>query len=128
MFGNTAEEHAAVLMWNAKAEQQGLSGMADAFRNSSKALMNNALPGPDSYQQIPELAERGRERVGKFFERLDDQLADNEYIAGDFYSLADITALALVDFAAWIKISVPEDARNLARWYAAVSGRPSASA
>ncbi|MDH3578697.1 MAG: glutathione S-transferase [Gammaproteobacteria bacterium] len=128
LFGKTAEERAVVLMWNAKVEQQGLWAVADAFRNSSKALKDNALPGPDSYVQIPELADRGRARVAKFLQRLDSQLADNEYVAGDFFSVADISAMVTVDFAAWIKIAVPDGARNLIRWYAGVSKRPSASA
>ena len=128
LFGSTPEERATVLMWNAKVEQLGLWAVADAFRNSVKALTNNALPGPDNYLQIPELAERGRLRVGQFFKRLDGRLADNEYVAGDRYSVADISALATVDFAAWIKITVPESTVNLARWYEQVSKRPSAAA
>lgn len=128
LFGKSAEEHAVVLMWNARVEQQGLWAMADAFRNSSKALANNALPGPDSYVQISELAERGRTRVARFMQRLDSQLADNPYVAGDFFSVADISAMVMIDFAAWIKIPVPDDAPNLARWYAEASKRPSASA
>ena len=102
--------------------------MAEAFRNSTKGLTNNAVPGPDPYPQIPDLAERGRKRVKRFFERLDGQLADNEYVVGDFYSMADIAAMVVVDFAAWIKITLPENAENLARWYAVVSSRPSAGA
>ncbi|MBT8089172.1 MAG: glutathione S-transferase [Gammaproteobacteria bacterium] len=128
LLGNTAEERAVVLMWNAKVEQQGLLAMAEAFRNSSKALTNNALPGPDSYVQIPELAERGRTRVAKFMRNLDRHLADSQYVAGDFFSVADISAMVTIDFAAWIKIPVPDDAPNLARWYAQVSKRPSATA
>lgn len=128
LFGKTAEERAVTLMWNAKVEQLGLWAVADAFRNSTKALMNNALPGPDNYSQIPELAERGRQRVGKFFERLNGQLAEGDFIAGDFFSVADISAMVAIDFAAWIKIQMPESATNLARWYATVSKRPSASA
>ena len=126
-LGRTPIERATVLMWNAKVEQLGLWAMAEAFRNSTKGLSNNAVTGPDSYPQIPELAERGRQRVARFFERLDNELADREYLAGSFYSMADISALVVVDFAAWIKIAVPEDAVNLRRWYAAVSSRPSAA-
>lgn len=128
LFGRTPEARAAVLMWNAKVEQLGLWAVAEAFRNSVKALTNNALPGPDSYSQIPELAERGRVRVGKFYQRLDDQLAANEYVAGDFYSIADISAMVAIDFAAWIKITMPDNALHLARWYESVSKRSSASA
>jgi glutathione S-transferase len=66
--------------------------------------------------------------VLQFFKRLDVQLADNEFVAGGSYSMADITALVLVDFARWIKILVPDDAAGLVRWYETVSKRPSAAA
>ena len=128
LMGRAPLERAAVLMWNAKAEQLGLWAMAEAFRNSTKGLANNAVPGPDPYPQIAELAERGRRRVTSFFRRLDDELASREYLAGDFFSMADITAMVVVDFARWIKLGVPDDAEHLKRWYAAVSGRPSAAA
>lgn len=128
LLGKTAETRAAASMWNAKVEQQGLWPMADAFRNAAKGLKSRALPGPVDYEQIPELAERGRLRVEVFLGRLDRQLAMNEFVAGDCYSIADITALVLVDFAAWIKIDVPDDVKNLKRWYEAISSRPSAKA
>jgi len=126
LMGKTPLERASVLMWNAKVEQLGLWAMAEAFRNSVKGLSNQAVTGPDSYPQIPELAERGRQRVARFFERLDDELAERDFLAGSFYSMADISALVVVDFAAWIKIAVPEEAVNLKRWYGAVASRPSA--
>lgn len=128
LMGRTAEERAAVLMWNAKAEQLGLWAVAEAFRNSVKGLANNAVPGPDSYPQIAELAERGRRRVDSFLRRLDSELSGRDYLAGDHYSMADITAMVVVDFAAWIKIMPPEDAKHLRRWHDDVSARPSTSA
>jgi glutathione S-transferase len=128
LMGSTAEERARVLMWNAKIEQQGLWAMADAFRNSAKGLQGHAVPGPDAYPQIPELAERGRARVLQFFHRLDERLADKRFVAGDNFSIADITAMVLVDFAGWIKIQVPEDAKDITTWHAEVSKRPSAAA
>ena len=128
LFGGSAEQRARTFMWNAKVEQQGLWAVAEAFRNSAKSMTNNALPGPDNYGQISELVQRGRERVARFYERLDSQLAGNEFVAGDFFSLADISAMVAVDFASWIKIQVPDTASNLVRWYGAVSERPSAAA
>lgn len=128
LMGRNDVEHATVLMWNAKIEQQGLLGMMDAFRNSVKGLAGRALTGPDAYEQIPELAERGRKRVLQFFRRLDGQLDGREFVCGDYFSVADITALVVVDFAARGKIPVPDEATNLRRWYAAVSARPSAAA
>jgi len=128
LFGSSPEERARVSMWNVKVEQLGLWAMMDAFRNSAKGLADRALPGPESYVQIPELAQRGRRRVLQFFERLNDQLADNAFVAGDNYSIADISAMVLVDFAGWIKIAIPDDAEHVARWYSEVSKRPSAAA
>ena len=112
LLGTTAEERARVTMWNAKIEQQGLLSMADT--------------GVQGYEQIPELADRGRQRVQQFLGRLDAQLADSPYVAGPEFSTADISALVLVDFAAWIKIGMPDEAANLKRWYGEVSARPGA--
>ena len=128
LMGQGVEGRARVAMWNAKIEQQGLLPMADAFRNAAKGLKGRAVTGPEPYEQIPELAERGRQRVQQFFRRLDEQLADHAFVAGDAFSMADISAMVLVDFARWVKLDVPEDAANLARWYGEVSARPSAAA
>jgi glutathione S-transferase len=128
LLGTSDEERARILMWNGKVEQQGLWPVADAFRNAAKGLKDRAATGLVAYAQIPELAERGRGRVEQFFRRLDHQLADNEFVAGDRFSIADIAAIVVVDFSAWIKLSVPEDAVHTRRWYESVSARPSASA
>ena len=128
LIGRTPEERAATIMWNAKAEQQGLWACADALRNFAKGLKGRAIPGPDDYEQIPELAERGRRRVAAFLEKLDKRLAGSDYVAGDFYSMADITAMIVVDFAGRLKIPLPEEAPHLRRWYDAVRSRPSAAA
>jgi glutathione S-transferase len=127
LLGSTPEERARVTMWNAKVEQQGLWAMAEAFRNSARGLADRAVTGPDAYPQIPELADRGRKRVEQFFRRLDDSLSETRFVAGDNFSMADISAMVVVDFAGWIKITIPEDATNLRRWHAEVSARPSAA-
>lgn len=128
LFGSDPLERARISMWNAKVEQQGISAVADAFRNKVRGLQGKAVTGPESYEQIPELAERGRRRVLQFFRRLDGQLADHRYVAGDTFSIADISAMVAVDFAHWSKIDMPEDAANLRRWYGEVAARPSAKA
>lgn len=128
LFGRTAPERAAVLEWNAKVEQQGLIAMMDAFRNSAKGLKGHALPGPLGYEQIPDLAARSRQRVLAFFDRLDERLADREFVAGEFFSIADISAMTFVDFSAWVKIGIPAHAANVKRWHATVAARTSAGA
>ena len=57
---------------------------------------------------------------------LNARLANQKYIAGDNYSIADITALCAIDFAKLLEIELPEDYEHARRWYADVSSRPSA--
>lgn len=128
LIGRTAEERAIAMSWAIKAEQHGLMSIRDAFRNAAKGLKGHALTGPVSYEQIPELVERGRRGITGFLERLEQQLRSSEFVAGDSYSVADITAMVFVDFAGWIKIGLPDDAVHLKRWHDAVSSRPSATA
>jgi len=128
LFGSSPVERAVVAMWNIKVEQQGFMAIADAFRNSTRGLKTHAVAGPDPFDQIAELAERGRQRLQFFFDKLDRRLADNTYIAGENFSIADISAFVVVDFAGWIKFPIPDDAIDLARWHASVSSRSSARA
>lgn len=128
LFGRTAEQRAISTMWNNKIEQHGLMHMRDAFRNSAKGLRGHAITGPHGVEQIPELAERGRQCVVAFFDRMEQQLDGSVFITGDDYSIADITGLVLIDFARWLKLEIPEGAKNLRRWHADVSSRPSAKA
>jgi glutathione S-transferase len=86
------------------------------------------LPGPDTYEQIPALAERGRVRIQHFFSWLDGRLSDNEFICGPHFTIADITGMVTVDFCGWAKLRAPEHLTHLRRWHSAVSARPSAKA
>ena len=128
LFGRTALERAVTLMWNAKVEQQGFMAVADAFRNTAKGLKNHAVPGIDQHAQIPELAERGRKRVEIFLDKLNQQLGDRKFLTGEFFTFADISAFVVVDFAARLKMNIPDNAADLQRWHDEVSSRPSASA
>ena len=128
LMGETAKEKALITAWQREVERNGFYAVMEAFRNWAQRLKNRALPGPYDYEQIPALAERGRLRVGHFFERMDARLAQSEYVAGDRYTIADITALVTVDFAAMAKLTVPESHPHLRRWHALASARPSAKA
>ena len=80
--------------------------------------------------QTESTGERNR-RSGNaaFYKRLDEELAHHEYMADDAYSIADITALCVIDFAASLVDLKPDASlKNLWRWHAAVSSRPSAKA
>jgi glutathione S-transferase len=101
----------------------------EAIRNAAPSLKGRAIAGPHDYAQIPELAERSRLRVKNFFADLDARLGEVSFVAGQRFSVADITALVTVDFAATaINVSVLDEHRSLKRWYDAVSSRSSMAA
>ncbi|WP_339832321.1 glutathione S-transferase [uncultured Parvibaculum sp.] len=128
LFGTTPEEKGLVFSWNARIEFDGFMPIAEVLRNTSKGMVNRALPGPVDLPQIPELAARGALRLARFFDMLNERLKGREFIAIDRYSFADITALVCVDFAKWVKQEPRPDHADLLRWHAAVSARPSAKA
>jgi glutathione S-transferase len=128
LIGATPQERAVVTALNRQIERDGFLAAMDALRNTAAGLKGRALPGPHDYEQIPELAERGRKRIEHFFRDMDARLSGRAFVAGDRYTIADISALIVVDFAGRLKLAVPDDYANLRRWYAAVSGRPSAKA
>jgi glutathione S-transferase len=127
LFGSTPAQKAEVASWNWRVEFEGLLAIAEAMRNSAPAMANRALPGPVNYPQIPELAQRGQARVQQFFVDLDRRLAGRGFVAGERFSIADITAVVAVDFARVVKVRPGEQHPNLQRWRAAMALRPSMS-
>ena len=127
LMGATPAEKAEVASWNWRIEFEGLMAIAEALRNGSPAMANRALPGPVDYAQIPALAERGRARVQRFFEVLDEHLAAREFVATDRFSVADITAVVAVDFARVVKVKPGDEHPHLQRWRAAMALRPAMS-
>jgi glutathione S-transferase len=125
LLGRTPAEKARVASWQWRVEFEGLMAIAEALRNGSPAMARRALPGPVNYAQIPELAQRGLLRVQHFFDALEAQLSANEFVAGDAFSIADITAVVAVDFARVVKHKPGEAHPQLQRWRATMSLRPS---
>ncbi|OED37335.1 hypothetical protein AB833_23945 [Chromatiales bacterium (ex Bugula neritina AB1)] len=125
LMGRNAAERGRVIDLEWRVEQEGFMAVGESFRNKSKAFKRHAFTGGQEYGQIPELIERGKLRTGHFFSWLDQLLGDRKFLAGDFFSIADITALVTIDFARWIKCEIPDDHTALKNWYAEVSRRPS---
>lgn len=124
LMGRTPAEKAAIASWNWRVEFEGLLAIAEALRNGSPAMAGRALPGPVNYAQIPELAERGRARVQHFFALLNQQLADEAFVAGDSFSIADITAVVAVDFARVVKVKPGDEHPHLVAWRGCMGLRP----
>jgi len=122
LFGVGAKEIGLVEMWNRRCELNLLFTIAHVFRHSHPAMKELEVP------QVADWAEANKPRVGEFLTILDGQLKSNAFIAGERFSVADITALCAVDFMKPAKVPMPEGLANVMRWHADVSARPSAKA
>ena len=122
LFGRGALSKALVEMWQRRMELNLMATVAQAFRHIHPAMKEWEVP------QIPEWGEANKPKAVEFLQILDRELGGREYIAGDAYSIADITGMIAVDFMKPARIAMPEDLTNVIRWHRAVSARPSASA
>ncbi|MGD9861945.1 MAG: glutathione S-transferase family protein [Pseudodonghicola sp.] len=126
LLGTTPVERGEVMMWNAIVEQQGGMPIAEVLRNTNPHMKGRAIPGPQNFEQIPELAERGRARVALFFDMIEERLGQSPWLAGERFSLADITGFVFIDFARVIKTRIPEGNAATRAWFDAIAARPSA--
>ena len=128
LMGADAQSKAVIESTQRHMEWDGLMAVAEAFRNGNPAFANRSISGTDGVPAVPGLVERGRASVGRFFTALNDTLGKSEFVAGDAFTIADITAFCTVDFAKWIQIRAGDEHPHIQRWFAQVKARPSAGA
>jgi glutathione S-transferase len=122
MFGIGAVGQALVEMWTRRVEQNLYQAVSQAFRHLHPSMKTMEVP------QVAEWGEANKTKALDFLPVLDHQLGTAPFVAGEHYSVADITALVAVDFMKPARLAVPPTLRNLLRWHAEVSMRPSAKA
>ena len=121
LFGRGALECALAEMWNRRVELNLYQAVSAAFRRLHPAMR-------DMEAQAPEWGEAIRSRVFEFLALLDRELTDRMFVAGDHYTIADITTLVAVDFMRPAKLIMPEEFVNLRRWHTQVGERTSSAA
>jgi glutathione S-transferase len=121
LMGVDPTDAAFVEMWNRRMELEIMTNVTGPFRHTHEFFKGRI-------RQVPEWGEVCREQALERLAWLDGELADREFVAGDRYTIADITALCAIDFARVSKIKIGPDQKNLQRWHEAVSARPSAAA
>ncbi|MEJ7604012.1 MAG: glutathione S-transferase family protein [Kofleriaceae bacterium] len=122
LFGADAWERAQIEQWNRHAELELLFPIAQVFRNSHPFWVGKI-------KQSPEFAEIMREVIGGRYDWFEGELAKRPYLAGERFTVADITALCAIDFGKVSNIRINAETHpNLAAWHQRVSSRPSAKA
>ncbi len=121
LLGSSAKEIALVEMWQRRAELNFMMNVAMAFRNITGFFKDRETP-------VKEYGEVSAVVAAEFVPMFDDQLGKTQYLAGDNFSIADITMAIAWGFAGQVKVVELPAAPNIERWLAEVNARPSFSA
>jgi glutathione S-transferase len=121
LMGVDARDRAIVEMWNRRMEIELMRSITETFRNTHEFFKGRI-------EQVPAYADVCRRRAAAHLTWLDEEFSNRAFVAGERYSIADITALVAIDFGRVCDIRIAPDQKNLTRWYDAVAARPSAKA
>ena len=122
LFGEGALGHALVEMWQRRAELGLFFHVTQVFRHLHPKMGHLEVP------QVPAWGEANKGKVGEMLRIFDARLRTTRFIAGETFSIADITALVAIDFMKPAKMTLPDGLEGIARWHSEVAARPSAKA
>jgi len=130
LLGRDLREKAIVTMRQRKMEFDGMISSSEVFRNQHEQFSKRSIPGggKDEIPAIPELIDRGTQTLDRFFWWLEKYLEEGPYLAGEQFTMVDITAFCAIGFAEWSDIYIPEKNNRTKKWHEEVSSRPSAEA
>ena len=121
LFGCDPVERANVEMWIRRSEFRLWGPMAQVWINADP---RTAAVNPN---QFKDYGEHSRKVVKNAMRWIDSELADGrEFLVDSYFSMADIVLLCGIDFAKFVEMDIPEEAKHLRAWHARVSARPSA--
>jgi len=121
LMGRTPLEKAQVEMWQRNIEFSFMLPIGMCFQHTTGYFKDRMTP-------VPEWGKISGENAANYFAVLNEHLANNQYLVGDYFSIADINLLCTLDFARVVKIKPDAKYTHLLAWHERVSNRPSAKA
>ena len=122
LLGRDLREQADIERWNRRMELELFAAIGRTVQNTSPIFQGR-------FKQFPEYGEAQRAVVYQRLERMDRELNEHQFVAGDRFTIADITALVAIDIGGRLAdIKIAPELAHLTRWHNAVSKRPSANA
>lgn len=122
LTGRTPRERGLIHMMSKRAELELLDTISVYFHHATPGL------GPDvEIYQNAEWGFRQRDRALKSMHYFDNVLTKQPFVAGEVFSMADITVIGGLIFAGVVKLPVPLECEALQAWYARMQERPSVS-
>lgn len=120
LTGSTPKDRAVIHMMQRRAEADLLDAVGAYFHHATPGL------GPEiETNQCAEWGGMQKERALSGMKYFDSVLADQDYLAGDAFSMADITAFAGLGFADFAEVAIPAECANLIEWRDRIGNRPS---
>jgi glutathione S-transferase len=122
LLGRDLREQAEIERWNRRMELELFAAIGRMVQNTSPIFQGR-------FKQFPEYGEAQRTVVYQRLERMDRELNGHQFVAGNRFTIADITALVAIDIGGRLAdIKIAPDLASLTRWHELVSSRPSAKA
>ena len=118
LMGTDARDKAEVEMWNRRMEFEVMANITGCFRHSHPYWEGRI-------EQVADFGDLCRRNIEERMTWLDGELAGKAYIAGDRFTVADMTAISAFDLGRIAKIRIPEELKNLTGWYQRCYERPS---
>lgn len=120
LTGTTALEKGMIHMMSKRAELELLDAISVYFHHATPGL------GPEvELYQNAEWGFRQRDKAIKGMHYFDSVLRKEPFIAGDAFSMADITVIGGLIFASLVDLQVPAECDALLAWHARMQQRPS---
>jgi glutathione S-transferase len=120
LTGRTPREKGMIHMMSKRAELELLDAISVYFHHGTPGL------GPDvEIYQNPEWGFRQRDKAIRGMHYFNDVLEKQPFVAGDVFSMADITTIGGLIFAELVDVPVPQECGALRAWYARMQERPS---
>ena len=122
LMGIDIQDRAIVEMWQRRMEMHLMLLVANVFRHAHPAMADWEVP------QIKDFSDANRPKVIDTLVWLNQELETRPFIAGERFTIADITAMIAIDFMKPARLEVPEDLVHLLNWHRSVKARPSSAA
>jgi glutathione S-transferase len=126
LFGSNSKEIAMIDMWNRRIELDGFLPLLHSVRNKTSFFKGKVVPGTrNDINQSPEIVIRGIEMFKIFLSRIEPHLSKNMFVAGEKFSIADITAHFMFNLSKILKVDLENEYKNISRWKSELENRPS---
>ena len=125
LFGRTPAERAVIDMWMRRFELDAFIPLLHALRNHLPNFAGRVVPGTRSdLPQSEAMVGRGKEMAGVLFDRAEPHMAQNDFVAGPDFSVADITAFFTLRMAYALEMDIGASWPATHAWFQKVSARP----